>query len=238
MKYNVKISKGKIIGLSVLAFLVALLAYYSRDNKNSPEYRIQFVKTAPKEYWELFPGDVRKKIVVSTTIIPHLSSPISHFTYDNKKYYIEVFKIDTVGNKSLGSIITLSSIKDLKINGVPYFNMGGLLFDVNYKTGHHKASHINLNLYGNSITTIVRSDTIVGFSSNFKIFSIKYNQSDTSSIWAMAEGKYPNIPDSYLPINIMFIKKQKSVYFLVMSVDNSGILLKHDILYNLILGQR
>ncbi len=55
MNYTVKISRGKAIGLFVLFIAIVLLAYYSRGNKNSPDFQIPFAKAASKEFWNLFP---------------------------------------------------------------------------------------------------------------------------------------------------------------------------------------
>jgi hypothetical protein len=230
MKYKLKISKAKIIGLIVLAFFIIYLAYNSGYN---PNYDFKSMNTAPKEYLDLFPDSIKKKMSVLQTLIIKFQNPISEFAFDDKKYFIQIFRLNVVNDQSLDKLITLSNHSNLMTNAVTYYRLGPV-FDINYKTGRNKASHINLNLYGERVNTILRNDTIACFYSHFKIFSINYNRSDTTVIWSTTEGHETPIPSFTLPIDIIFIKKHKAVYFLVMSVNDRSTILEPNKLYNLI----
>ena len=118
--------------------------------------------------------------------------------------------------------MTLSNNDGRFTNGLYYYPLGPL-FDVFYKTGQNKITSIELNLVGDTIKTVTKNDSLIHYYSRFKSFSINYNSSDSTSIYSnsnrTAEAELPN---SSLPINIVFLRKQKSVYLLIMSVAKAN----------------
>jgi hypothetical protein len=230
MKYRIKIG-GLMIGvlIAVVSFVI-YLAYHSGPN---PDYEWKTERIAPQEYWDFFSANTREKMSVIQTITLKFQSPIADFTFDNKKYFIEVFKLEALVNQPLDEFITTSKNSKFIINGVPYLQSGGQLFNLNFKTGRNPVQHVNVDLYGADSTVQIRNDSIVYFHSNFKLFSVNYNHSDTTAIWATTEGRPPQIPTFALPIEILFIKKHGVVYLLIMSVNDSKTNLPVKTLYNL-----
>ena len=234
MKYQLKANKGKIVGLIILIFFVIFLAYNSGKN---PNYEFKTLKTAPEEYWNLFQGSINKKMPVKSLILKY-QNPISEFDLDNKKYFIQVVKLDTSIEQSLDNYLTLSNSKKLSTNAITYYPMGHF-FAVFYKTGKNKVSHINFNLVGDSVRTILRNDTIACFYSNFKLFSMNYGDSDTTAIYSNSDrADETQLSGSSLPIEIVFLKRNKSIYFMLMSVNDYRTKLEPRQLYNLIYTRR
>ncbi|HTI61085.1 hypothetical protein [Mucilaginibacter sp.] len=230
MKYKIQISKAKLIVLVGVCFFIAYLAYNSGPN---PNYQLKLETSAPQEYWSFFSEGARKKLSVIQTITLKFQNPIANFRFDDKKYFIEVFKLDALADKPLDELIASSSNTDFMNNGITYLESGGPLFDVSFKTGKNKARHININLKGNN-THQIRNDSVAYFNSDFYFFAINYNKSDTTAIWATTGGRPPEIPTLALPIDILFIKKHGAIYLLIMSVNDSKTSLPANKLYDLV----
>jgi hypothetical protein len=235
MKYQIKLNKSKIVGLIILTFFVIFLAFNSGKN---PNYEFTTLKTAPEEYWKLFPGSVNKKISVFQSLILKDQNPVSEFDLDNKKYFIQVVKLETSTEQSLNDFLTLSNSKELSTNAMTYYPIGHF-FAVFYKTGKNKISHINFNLIGDSVRTILRNDTIACFYSNFKLFSMNYGDSDKTAIYSNSDrADETPLSGSSLPIEIVFLKRNDSIYFLLMSVNDFKTKMEPRQLYNLIYARR
>ena len=236
MRYRFEISRGKVIGLTVLFLFVGYLAYQSSCAKNRPDYPTAVLKTVPQEYWDLFPDSIRKKLKVSVTITSKLKNPVSQFFYNRYDYVIDVFKIDSI-NKPLSKSVFIDKVGALNVVGLAYNRMGADLFSIYYAANRHKASSIKISLQGDAIDTLIKNDSTLSLYSNFKILSVKYDKSDTPAIWAMSEGKYPAIPTRNFPMDITFIKKHKAVYFIAMSVNKSAVEMEPNKLNSLIFGK-
>lgn len=231
MTYQLRITKGKIVGLIVLAFFIIFLAYHSGKN---PDHEFKSLKTAPKEYWNLLPDSVSKKVTVFQTLILKDQNPISDFDVDNGKYFIQILKWNAMTDQSLDNFLTFSNSKELSTNDITYYPIGHF-FAVFYKTRKNSVSHINFNLVGDSVRTIFRNDTIACFYSKFSSFSINYGNSDTTAIYAHSNrADETQLSGSTLPIEIVFLKRNKSVYFMLMSVNDYGTRLEPEQLLNLI----
>lgn len=222
-----------IVVLIVLALFIIYLAVHSGPN---PDYESTTVNTAPREYWEFFPKKKREQMSVINTVTQKFQNPITEFYFD-KNLLIDVVRLNMPVDKSLNEIITSSAEKNLTTDGITYLEMHGRVLFVNFKTGRNKAQYINCNFYGaGNDNSQIRNDSIVYFHSNFKLFSINYNHSDTAAIWASTDGRPPKIPAFALPIDILFIKRHGAVYLLIMSVNDSKANLPVNTLYNLVCG--
>ena len=102
MKPKSRISR---ISLKIIVALFIFIAISIFNSCNNPDFHITGIKTAPKEYWNLFPKSIRKDLAVSFTLTPKGRGLISQFSFDHNKYFIDVFKIDTIGKKSINDII-------------------------------------------------------------------------------------------------------------------------------------
>ncbi|MBS1503924.1 MAG: hypothetical protein JST32_17775 [Bacteroidetes bacterium] len=223
MKYQIKISRAKIVGLVIVSIFVAVLAYNSYTH--NPAFDSTSSDIAPVEYWNVFKDSVKNRFRVLNSVTARFQNPISDLESRDNKYFLEVYKWNIPTDISLDKFISESTNSKIIINDVTYMQRGGALFDVSYKMENVKVSHIDLNIIGEEGTT-VKNDSVASFYSKFKTFSIRYSNSDTTAIWAMSDGKAftvptTNIPATGLPIDIMFIKKRKAVYLLLMSVNDS-----------------
>jgi hypothetical protein len=222
MKYQIKISRGKIVGLAVIVAFIVILAYNSRHR--NPALDFTSSNKAPTEYWDLFKDTFRNNFKVLNTVTMRFQNPVSDFKSHDNKYFVEVFKLKASSNVSLNNLVSQSTNDKIDINGITYLTMGCNLYTLFYKMDNNKATHIDVSINGFD-TKVLRNDSVALFSSKFKVFYIRYNNSDTTSIWAMSDGKSfiaptPHVPAIGLPIDIMFIKKQKAIYLLLMSVND------------------
>ncbi|WP_426669852.1 hypothetical protein ACPPVU_01160 [Mucilaginibacter sp. McL0603] len=231
MKYKIRISKWQLAGLIILLFFITLLIY---NRGNNPNYEFKSGKKAPDEYWSLFRTDIKPKLSVIQSLTLKYQNPIVEFSYNHGENFVEVLKLDLKGNYSLDSLVTLSNLKKLNTNGLTYYPVGPL-FGVFYKTGKNTVSHIDLNLSGESTKTLIRNKSLVYFYSRFDEFSINYNYSDITVVYSNSNKAAESALDNgSLPIDIMFLKKGKDVFIVLMSVTNAKYQLTSNQLYDLI----
>jgi hypothetical protein len=231
MKYKIRISKWKIIGLLVVLIFILFLAYHSGNN---PDYQFKSEKIMPEKYWSLFKDDLRQKATVIQSLTLKDQNPISELSIDEGKYFVEVFQLDVKSEESLTSLITLSDKKEINSNGIFYYPVGPL-FGVFYKTAKSQIFHINLNLKGNPIQTTVKNDSVIAVYSKFDRFLINYNNSDTTAIYANSNrSAETELQNNSLPISLIFYKKNREVFLILMSVSNAQSTLDSQQLYDLI----
>ena len=102
------------------------------------------------------------------------------------------------------------------------------------KSGRQSSvSDLHLTLNGNSIKTIVKNDSVASYYLKFKDFSLKYGLDDDVDIYAKYGAREFSSVNP-IPINLLFLKRNKFVYFIVLSVYNLNMPLHEDTLYRLL----
>jgi len=172
--------------------------------------RKAIVESIPPEYAHLFNNEDRLKNPF--TELSTIRYPISYFGYDNNKYCIVVTKLKAPQNALLDTLI-----KE-ELNNETIDERGGYLmisrFNVNlfYLPKSLKASKVFLHLNGDSIATIIKSDTVRSYYLKMKSFSLKYEKNGIDDLFAISKG-------NSVPVYLVFIKRKESLYFIFMSVN-------------------
>jgi hypothetical protein len=185
-----------------------------------------YSKSMEKEYLSLIPQD-------SFTVVGNYNSKIrnqiSIFDYGiQRNYRLFIYKIPIKNNFSLENIIG-KKVKDNSINAWKAYTVieKGIL-ELNYKSGKPpKAKNILFSYNGNNLKLVAQNDSILSFSLNFKDFSISYNKNNVKDIYGETILNYP-------PLNVLFLKHNKGLYLLLMTINEKGEELPPDMLYNLV----
>jgi len=185
------------------------------------------IDTVPKEYKGIlniknsgnkFPDS--SNLHVDGIMADSLRSPILFLDY-KKQFYIQVYKMSASYNLSLTNALQENFVNlDIKNPGWYYLNDQSAV-DYKYKYLFLKPDSMFLNIYGNQNKILLKTDSIAYYYSNFKSFAIRYRQSRKSNISGDSkdEGFFAGT-NNYHPIELLFIKRGHSLYFLSMAALN------------------
>lgn len=174
------------------------------------------VSMAPPEYLNLFKKN--EKLIFQITVKSKTRNLISQFQYD-KKYSINVYRLDILSNSNLNEIINESHLDDhityhLTYNLLDPFDK----YEILYKSGvQGMASKIYLNLSGDQTQLILKNDSIAYYYSKLESFSIKYKLNDPQDFFGSIKDENST---QRFPIEIMFIKRNGKLYLILMSPEN------------------
>jgi hypothetical protein len=235
-----KMTTGKKIGLSILVIAIIAIAWLFHFVFTNPEYQPgEIIKTPSEAYLEIFPQAARQKITADYVMKPKQGNMLCRYLSNDKKYMIEEYVINSSTDQPLTEIISVEDKDCLKPHYMILDVIRGDLITTSFKSIFPIVSHLDVNLFGDSLKTLLRNDTTVSFYLRYRNFSIRCNGSDTSAMFSVAQPYYDeNSPvTSSLPLDIIFIKRKKAIYVLWMSVNNSNTHLEPDMLYDLIKGK-
>jgi len=178
---------------------------------------------------------VKNKLYFIETVVSKYRNPVSRFNYD-KKYYLQVYKIDTSFSYSLKD-----KIKDNRSNAyTPFYDSSSLddrtAMKFLYKDNKPpKAINIYFDLYGDSTFMLKKNDTIAYYYSKCKNFSIKFSPNADNDIYSEIKSK--SIGEA-VSLEIIFLKKNRQLYMFTLSAKDAFTNLQRGTLYNLIYKKR
>ena len=147
-------------------------------------------------------------------------NPISFFVY-KKHFYLQIYKIDSSFKSSIKNILTEHYIN-------AELSYGGFLLDneseVDYSYDENappKPQNITLKILGKNNRTILKNDSIAYYLSTFENFSIQYNEARMFDIFGETKGN-GLFTHQLQPLELMFIKRNNSLFLLIMSVYKKG----------------
>jgi hypothetical protein len=188
-------------------------------------------KTAPKEYLNLF--DNKDKIIETRTRISKRRNPISDFFYDSK-FYIQIYKMDTVDDFKLTKRITVNYISAaLSLNTNFRDHLNETPITVMYKEGtKEKISDVGFTLFGDNCKAVKENDSVAYYyCSDIKNFSIRCKKDEAEDIYGNIKDEFQ---DKKIPIEIMFLKRNKNLYLIWLTVKNNAVELDPNMLCDFI----
>lgn len=187
-------------------------------------------KTVPADYLRLFkdPG----KLVIDGSDESKRRNAVSKFYYD-KKYFIEVYKLDAANHLPLCKMIR-EKFEDRRMSpGMDYNECAGdAQFAVEYLSRpKQKVSNIYFTLYGDSTRALRKNDTMAYYYSNFQNFSLSSAQNQPEDIYGHMKDDFTEFKT---PLELLFLKRKRNVYFILMGSQNNTIPLGRNALCDLI----
>lgn len=169
----------------------------------------------PADYIGLFK---KKNAIISLqTTNSKARNAIVDLYYENK-YCVEIYKIDSNVSKSLKDIID-ENYQDTHVTlGAGYHSFNDAKpFDIEYKTSFPDKvnNKIFFNFFGNDTRVIEKEDSIASYYSNFKNLSVQFDKSRAQDIFAQ-----PKTDNSFMPVNISFLKKQNDLFFIILTAKD------------------
>jgi hypothetical protein len=212
----------------------------------------QINKTLSKAHWgddERLPSDDSLNAEYASLIAPRYAplvnvqevrkrkvrNPVAYALYDSKYNFI-IYKIDVVTEQSLAKIITISHKSGDLTTGIVYQIVENDFFRFQYKTGKAPpVTRILLTLAGDSIEEVTASDSILSYHLNCNNMSIRYFSEDTIDIFLVGKDRAFG-RTAIMPLDILFLKRNKAVYLLLLIPKTPKESIPPNLLYNIVTG--
>lgn len=224
----------RFIIIIIVVIVVAVFAYLPRIGlETEAEYPGTYSDTIPNEYLGLFRGVNKEKLASLKTIEIKFRSPISNIVYD-KDYYLQVYKIDSAFNRSVGNAVNVSNESNPGYHNSPYNVNEQYCAEFVYKLYKPiKPSEIYLTLFGKNTQVLKKNDSISYYYSIFENFSIKLQKDADDDIHGKAKSTI--FLNESAPLEILFLKREKNLYLILLSVKNKAAHLKPGMLYDMVI---
>lgn len=222
-----------IIGLLICFFFVKAIVQIIISFNESDFYS----EDLKQEYMNLFSESDQDSLSVVWNYNSKVRNQISLFNYGSqKKYCITIYKIPVVKNFSLNEINLKKTRKEKLSTGNIYTTINeGMLFELNYASGSPpQATNIHFSYSGDSLKNIVENDSMKSYFMNMESFSIRYNKESIVDIF----GKTEEFWNKRIALNILFLKRNGSLYLLLMTANHNTDKLPYDLLYKLISNKK
>jgi len=210
-----------IIFIGVLLYFIGqIISMFYELNKATRDDHPILNNILPKDYLDIFPPGISEKIAVKTVFHYKHRSAIGSCSYDNR-FTVEIVKIDSSFKMPVNKAIVEKFENSINTSGgifVPFKKPG---FETQYQLiGSSGINKINLTLYGDSIKTVLKNDSITSYYLKLKTFSVTFNVSTKMAIFADADqgfGQFSNIP-----IDLAFVRKNGALYFVLLAPIIAG----------------
>ncbi|MDR3694114.1 hypothetical protein [Mucilaginibacter sp.] len=226
--------KGIIIISLTIFFIIGWFIYYiiratEEINQARKMDSVSLVSNLPENYLQLFKKN--DNLIFNESVVSNTRRPISQLTYMGK-FRIDVCEIDTLNNL----LLTQTVLESHKNQHITYYFPYRVLYkfrqcEISYKVGgQDEISKIYLNAYGDNFQTIKKNDSIVCYYFKFKNFSIKYNKDGKQDFFGLTRDSLSTVT---IPIEIMFFKKRRNLYLILMTPVEYGTSLQPGTLFSL-----
>ncbi|HET8572894.1 MAG TPA: hypothetical protein VFL76_03390 [Edaphocola sp.] len=200
-----------IIGLFIVVKLIVQIS--SAINQQKPASQ-----AAIEEYRHLFHGEEMSELSNAWNYNSSVRNQFSLFDYGkDQKYCLLIYKIPVQNDFSLANINTHMN-NDLALHSGGYLTINENYTEFSYKIGKPpKAKSISLSYVGNSFKTMLSSDSIISYYYFGNKIAIKLNDENTFDLYGGAKNEQESIP-----FEIVFTKKDRKIYLIIMTVNNLG----------------
>jgi hypothetical protein len=216
-----KKKKNMVLLVIGAVLLIYILSFFYNAVISSAKNSVSLEKRAPQEYVDLFNAKAQQKLIFDLGASFKLRNNVSIFLFD-KEYNLEMTKISAEPKLSFGRDI-IESYKnpegDFPDNK---FSWNENDFTVNYNAiSEGIASKIYLSLHGDSIKTILKNDSVACYYLKLKEAFVQYRANDVYEIYSNAKSHLWFFTQAQ-SVSLMFLKKNNSFYFLLLSAKESN----------------
>jgi len=178
------------------------------------------------EHYNLFTKDAQKKLKLLSTTTSRNRETTSNYVYDSV-FNVFVTKIILANKNGLKNIISYQNESSHITMNAVYSGLSNYNMEMKLKSGTSvAASFVHFKFSGDSIKSVVSNDSLFCYYYKFNTFSISYNDEPYDII---AKARLSNLPAS-----IIFKKKGKFIYVIIMTVMVGKEEMQPDQLYNII----
>ncbi|PWG77904.1 hypothetical protein DDR33_25060 [Pararcticibacter amylolyticus] len=136
-------------------------------------------------------------------------------------------------NISLEQIVKEKMLDSKASSDVLYSDISQQSYILKYKLDRlNLVSDISLSMRGNNIERVIKNDSVICYSLKFISFSLKIDKDADVDILAQS-GTNEDFRGEPVPVNLLFLKRNKSVYFVILAVNDRHHSLTSNFLYEL-----
>jgi hypothetical protein len=216
--------KRLIVVIALISiFLLAIFSkiVYTMINDHETSSKVPLI-----EHYNLFTKEAQNKLELLATTTSRNRETTSNYVYD-KTFNVFVLKVILANNNGLKDIISYQNESSHVTMNAVYSDLSNYNMKMKIKSGKSvTASTVHFKFNGNSIKSIASNDSLYCYYYKFSTFSIGYNN-EPYDIIAKAD-------QSNIPASLIFKKKDKFLYVIIMSVAKGKEEMQPDQLYNII----
>jgi hypothetical protein len=226
---KIKIAYYVIGGLLVIGYLIYLMTAFYK-NKDS----LTLTKNYPSEYLSLLNIKDTSEIHPVINYTTKFRFPISLIDYQNK-YALIIYKIsDSSENISLTKQILLNKNYSYEKSSEIYLGVNENYFELFYHNNDRKMpfGQLSLNLSGDSISNLTQSDSLISYYLLFNQISWTRKPDNFMDIYIEPKDATPLA--KMIPASVTFLKRNGSIYFVMLSINDHSSAIDKSLIRNLI----
>lgn len=168
----------------------------------------------------LIKSDYIKRIKVVQVRNSKVRSPISWLLFDGR-YPLFIYKLDSTGSLSLKDSVVVRYVGADRTTGVTYNVLDeNLFYKFHYKSGNvGSSSSVFLTIKGDSLRQTIKNDSLINLDILCHNMSIRYQ--DDAAIDIFIEGKQEGSGTLPIPMDILFCKRDKNIYLLILTANSA-----------------
>ena len=237
-----KLNNKKIVAI-VIIVLAAIFGIKKCTNRfdegliKSLSEDLPNTQSLNEEYSAVIKEKYKNKALVNVVRKSKVRNPIAAIEFD-KDYLLFIYKIDFMKDTSLKSILVIRPNTEPKEEvGIIYKLTDAGLYNFINKSGPvHNVSNIYFGFNSDSIIKKNTNDSLINYGLVTNNLSIHYRENDIADIIVKSKEKNFGNSDT-MPIEVMFLKRKSSVFFLTLTAKNASDTIPFNLLYNIVTNQ-
>ena len=204
---------------------------------NSLSEDLPNTQSLTEEYLTLIKTKYRSKSLVNVVRRSKIRNSVAAIEFD-KNYQLFIYKIDLIKDTSLKKVLVITPKIEAKEElRVTYKLTDAGFYEFMNKSGPvSNVSNIYIGFNTDSITKGITNDSLITYGLVTNNLSIHYKENDIADI--IVKGKEQNLGNSVtMPIEVLFLKRKSSVFFLTLTVKNVSDTIPPNLLYNIVTNQ-
>jgi len=215
------------VGIFVIWLVYGIIKIITTTNNNPTKVSEDTVA----EYINLFPQSIKSQLITRCTYQSRGRSPISLINYG--KYGLTIYKVDTTVDILMDKVV-LKLEESNEGSDIVYSKVREPNFKLLYKMDYIKPKgKIILALSGDSVLTTNKNDSLISYYMEFNNFSLRYENENIPDIYAETEEMF-RLQNKTTSINLMLLKRNKVMYFLMLCPSKKEDKIEKNILYNIL----
>lgn len=232
-----KVIAGAIILVIIILGITKCTKHFDKGLINSLSEDLPNTQSLTKEYLTLIKTKYRSKSLINVVRRSKIRNSVAVIEFD-KNYQLFIYKIDLIKDTSLKKVLVITPKIEAKEElRVTYKLTDAGFYEFINKSGPvPNVSNIYIGFNTDSITKGITNDSLITYGLVTNNLSIHYKENDIADI--IVKGKEQNLGNSVtMPIEVLFLKRKSSVFFLTLTAKNVSDTIPPNLLYNIVTNQ-
>ena len=232
-----KVIAGAIILVIIILGIRKCTKHFDKGLINSLSEDLPNTQSLTEEYFTLIKTKYRSKSLVNVVRRSISRNSVAAIEFD-ENYQLFIYKIDLIKDTSLKKVLVITPKIEAKEElRVTYKLTDAGFYEFMNKSGPvPNVSNIYIGFNTDSITKGITNDSLITYGLVTNNLSIHYKENDIADI--IVKGKEQNLGNSVtMPIEVLFLKRKSSVFFLTLTAKNVSDTIPSNLLYNIVTNQ-